>query len=594
MTAGLYACTSDALSGMNDLASQAGQPASSLPGTPDPTQPAADGGVTGASRADALGDSTALDASFDDEAEDEVLTGTQVGTGDPAERDYFATVFVEDADSFNLMSQGDIWANCWSDDDAVYTASGDGRGFGHVPYDVFVGKIEGRPGDGEDPLRGDPLAYGDYVSSLWNSSLDYGRKPTSMLCIDGDLYLAVQDNRLITYDDAPAATIVRSSDKGKTWTWDVNAPMFSDHVFTTIMFLDYGKDSQHAPDDYVYAYGLDNNWSFNSSLEPPTKLYLGRVLKDRIQDRTQWTFFAGMDANNEPSWTSDIAARQPVLDDPRKVYTRPLTKDFRYPNMTVLGLGGVLYNAPLQRYLYTSFTEYTFEFYEAPSPWGPWKRFYSKDFGDYPWTDTKNGGYALTIPSKFVSLDGKSMLLQSNTWFGGALNYGFSLRRMSIQPYRASEPANAPSDEPLSDPSQGAVVIGRAFHEGMSAQLNDGVIDQQSESSWTGEAKPVDYWGYTWPSALFMNELRYATGAISEDGGWFKNLRVEVRRGAGWQPVTGLTVDPLYTYDEFVPPNTLFTLRFDAVSGDGIRIVGAPGGPYRMTSISELGVFYKP
>jgi hypothetical protein len=503
-------------------------------------------------------------------------------------------VFVEDADSFNLDSNGDTWANCWSDDDAVYTASADGRGFGYSSYDVTVGKIEGRPNDSEDPLRGTPLAYGDAVGTIWNSSLEYSRKPTSMLCVNGELYLAVQDQRLLTCDDAPAATIARSTDKGVTWTWDTSAPMFNDHMFTTIMFLDYGKDSKHAPDDYVYAYGLDYNWSFNSSIAPPTSLYLARVPKSSIQDRNEWEFYTGTDVVGRPAWSHDIYARVPVLNDERRIYTRPLTKDFRHPNMTVLGLGGVLYDAPLQRYLYTSFTEYTYEFYEAPAPWGPWNRFFSKDFGDYPWTDTMNGGYSPTIPSKFVSLDGKSMMLQSNTWFGGVLNYGFSLRRFALTPYKASEPTNESSDEPLSDPSQGAVTITRASRQGLTSQLNDGIIDFQSENSWTGEAKTSDYWGYTWAHSIHVNEVRYATGAIGLEGGWFKTLNVQVRRGAGWQPVTGLTIDPVYSFDVNVPPHTEFTLRFDPISGDGVRIVGQPGGPHHITSVSELGVYYRP
>jgi hypothetical protein len=53
-----------------------------------------------------------------------------------------------------------------------------------------------------------------------------------MICVDGVLYLAVQDLAL-DFDDAPAATICRSDDKGRTWTWDKSAPMFGDYVFTT-------------------------------------------------------------------------------------------------------------------------------------------------------------------------------------------------------------------------------------------------------------------------------------------------------------------------------------------------------------------------
>jgi hypothetical protein len=94
--------------------------------------------------------------------------------------------------------------------------------------------------------------------------------------------------------------------------------------------------------------------------------------------------------------------------------------------------------------------------------------------------------------------------------------------------------------------------------------------------------------------SINVNEIRYATGEMVHEGGWFNTLNVEVRRGAGWQPVTGLTIDPVYTFDGDVPGNTEFTLRFDPISGDGVRIVGEPGGSHHMTSVSELGVYYRP
>ena len=38
------------------------------------------------------------------------------------------------------------------------------------------------------------------------------------------------------------------------------------YKFTTIFFLDYGKDSAQAIDGYVYAYAMDNNWREQQSL----------------------------------------------------------------------------------------------------------------------------------------------------------------------------------------------------------------------------------------------------------------------------------------------------------------------------------------
>ena len=97
------------------------------------------------------------------------------------------------------------------------------------------------------------------------------RKPTGMLCIEGDLYLAVQDLAL-DFDDAPAATIARSRDKGRTWDWDAAGPMFHGHELTTLFFLDFGRDGEHAIDDYVYVYALEGNWRRSYAARVLTRL----------------------------------------------------------------------------------------------------------------------------------------------------------------------------------------------------------------------------------------------------------------------------------------------------------------------------------
>lgn len=60
----------------------------------------------------------------------------------------------------------------------------------------------------------------------------------------------------------------RSTDKGRTWTWDRSAPMFGNSAFTTLMFLDYGKDNSKAADGYIYAYGIS---AVHSKLGSSTK-----------------------------------------------------------------------------------------------------------------------------------------------------------------------------------------------------------------------------------------------------------------------------------------------------------------------------------
>jgi hypothetical protein len=95
--------------------------------------------------------------------------------------------------------------------------------------------------------------------------------------------------------------------------------------------------------------------------------------------------------------------------------------------------GSVVYDAPLSAYVYTCGTEFTIEVYVARSPWGPFTHVLSKDFGGPPFTAASQGGYAPTVPSRFISADGHSMFLQSNTWKYGFDANAFSLRGMTLE-----------------------------------------------------------------------------------------------------------------------------------------------------------------
>ena len=354
--------------------------------------------------------------------------------------EFFADAAVAESIETIAGGDGDLWPNCWADDDNVYAAYGDGRGFGGDFADIGVAVITGEPGTPEtSTLAGENLALGDEVGQVWSGD-EFTRKPTGMVCVDGDLYLAVQDLRL-DFNEAPAATIAKSTDKGRTWTWDESAPMFDDHVFTTVFFLDFGKNGEHAPDGYVYAYGLDGNWrdSFDDSVPDPVDVFLARVPTTGIQDRSTWEFYAGTEGD-EPQWSTDIDDRVAVLHDDRVLYpsaTEDGATTVGASNLTVVSQGGVVYNPGLDRYLYTSWTELTFEFYDSPTPWGPFELFLSKDFGPYPWSLDSHGGYGTTIPSKFISPDGRSMWLQSNVCPCAPAEmsvYDFALRPMTVEP----------------------------------------------------------------------------------------------------------------------------------------------------------------
>jgi hypothetical protein len=271
----------------------------------------------------------------------------------------------------------------------------------------------------------------------------------------------------------------------------------------------------------------------------------------------------------------------------------PIDPNLQFQNMTALSQGGVVYNAGLKRYIYSTWTGYTLEFYEAPQPWGPWTHFQMKDFGAFPWTEEASGGYGVPIPSKFISEDGRTMWMHSNVWQAGVIHYQYSLRQIHVNAYVPSTARNERSAEPVSTEQHGAVPLVRSSHSGHVEFLNDGVAKNQSLESWTGERKDEDYWGFTWPQVLHVNKVRYTTGDDSARGGWFDELSVQVRHGRDWVAVSSLTITPDYRADRSVLGYKTFTLSFDETVTDGVRIFGRPGGSDYSTNVAELGIYYE-
>jgi hypothetical protein len=347
---------------------------------------------------------------------------------------FFRSATIEDSNSIDLPSNGDLWPSC-SSGDTLYAAWGDGFGFeirhaGRRP-DIGVARLMGQPSDAA-AMHGENLvtdeASAQSLFRIWTAG-SYYQKPTGMLCRGGKIFLAVQDLNFETYDNAPAATIAISADRGKTWT-EPSSPMFAGGVFTTIMFVDFGPDGENAIDTYVYAYGLDHNWRASNHVLDPQGLYLARIARDGdLQSRGSWEFYAGPDGAGHPTWSRRIGDKKAALIDCTRRHVAPGSKGY-----SVISQGGVVYDAPLRRFIYASWTEYTFEFYEAPAPWGPWRRFLSKDFGLPPWTAQKHGGYGTTIPSRYISEDGRTMWVQSNTWSSGVDHNNVALRKLVVAP----------------------------------------------------------------------------------------------------------------------------------------------------------------
>jgi hypothetical protein len=509
----------------------------------------------------------------------------------PPESKFFSTIAEERFSTYQMKGNGDLWPSCWADDNNLYAANGDGTGFGTVYTDMAVSRISGTP----RKLTGTTIATN--VGTNWSGDV-YTRKPTGMLCRGGAIYLAFQNLNESTFDDAPAASIAKSVDNGVTWTWNANTPMFGAptnaaspkaYKFTTIFFLDYGEDSANAIDDYVYAYGLDNNWRSQEAM------FLGRVPADKVQTRNAWEFYAGTNVDGAPVWTTDITQKMPVLTDTRLLYPVMFGPDCP-PYQQVIAQGGVTYDAPLQKYIFASWSCSTHELYEASQPWGPWKHFQSTDFGPLRLKQNR-GQYGTSIPSKFISADGKTLWLQSNVCCGGD-SYRFSLRRVYLQPAERSSPGNGPSTGNLAL-SPGTRAISKSTHfgtlcgRGCSDQLNSGDATV-SEDDYDEQVKTSDWWGYIWPQVYNINQVVYTTGTMFPNGGWYEaKLRVQVRRNFVWEDVPGVTVTPSYPYTANAGSFTSYTFNLPDTRGDGVRIIGQPGSTGYFTSINQLGVYFQ-
>jgi hypothetical protein len=507
----------------------------------------------------------------------------------PPQSTYFSTAAEESYSTYQMTGDGDLWPSCWADDGNLYAANGDGKNFANTFYAMAVGKISGTLPD----LTGAFVA-GDVGNNY--SGNPYTDKPTGMLCIGGAIYLAYQNLNETTFEDAPAASIVESLDHGATWSVNPAVPMFgvpddsSDpaaYKFTTIFFLDYGQNSANAIDGYVYAYGLDNDW------RDETSVYLARVPKASVLDRSAWQFYSGI-GGSTPTWSSDITQKSAVLTDQRELYPVMFGTDCP-ADQKIIAQGGAVYDRPLNRYIMATWGCATHEFYEAPQPWGPWSHFLSNDFGPLRLTDNR-GQYGISIPSKFISQDGQTLYLQSNVCCSGD-SYTYSLRRLYLQTYASASPANSLASDNLAL-KPGTRAISKSTHFGSlcglncSDQLNNGPLSN-SEDDYDEESKTVDWWGYTWPQPYNINQIVYTTGTMFSNGGWYAgDLRVQVKQNFQWIDVPGATVTPTYPYSSGAGSQTAYSFSFPDTWGDGVRITGTPGGTAFFTSISRLAVYY--
>jgi len=133
--------------------------------------------------------------------------------------------------------------------------------------------------------------------------------------------------------------------------------------------------------------------------------------------------------------------------------------------------------------------------------------------------------------------------------------------------------------------------------------INDGVIsvegDENSAISFDtffAAEEPVEvYFGYEFPEKYLATQIDFYEGRQFVDGGWFGGgLRAQYLIGETWTDLDA-TFTPAYPAagsadEDYLPEAELYTITFDSIECDGVRIIGITGGTMNFTSISELRV----
>ena len=302
-----------------------------------------------------------------------------------------------------LADGSDNFPITWGDDDALYTAYGDGWGFEpRVPEKLSLGlaRVSGPP---DRPLganiRSATLEQkGDGVA---------GKKASGLLMVEGILYLWTRN--------AGNSQLAWSADRGRTWTW---SDWRFDVGFGSPTFLNFARNYAGARDQFVYVFSHDAD----SAYTPADRMVLARVPRDRIRERAAYEFFTGLDRQHRPGWSRDIAQRGAVFSYPGNCYR-----------------SGISFNAGLRRYLWSQTLPGTdarfrggFAVYDAPEPWGPWTSVYFANEWDV------GPGETSSFPPKWMSADGRTLHLV----FSGA--DAFSVRKATILT-RGDQPRRTPS-----------------------------------------------------------------------------------------------------------------------------------------------------
>ena len=295
---------------------------------------------------------------------------------------------------------GDTWIAAWAGDGNLYSPSDDTTGF----HKACSSNIALNLLQGSDPFK--------LSGTTINPMQEYGKssqrgpdrctwKSSGFIWLDGALYWVVarhlygqESGDPYRRQTAQNASIIRSTDFGKTWTrtaqQNYDAPMFPGRRFATPYFLQYGYGHRTVTEDnagnYIYATANNGFWDCGDDM------VLGRVPRSKISllSGSDWTYYTGGDGMKNAAWSPKSEDAKPILADPRKFGMTGAVYLPSYGRYFMIGWyypagGGKIKGANIHT---------VWDFYESPHPWGPWTRIGSFD-------STPAGWYSPEICTRF-------------------------------------------------------------------------------------------------------------------------------------------------------------------------------------------------
>jgi len=375
-----------------------------------------------------------------------------------------------------LGDNGDNWCMTVGEDDVLYTAQCDGRGWYNDDHSKKayknnqVWQITGGPDS--ISFKAEMIDYPDY-SRLGLTEIhgpiispdslikfpsasdellhDWNWYSYGIVSIEGNMYQFIshcgERKGWSWFDGTQLIWKPKGEHQWKRWNgsdahdrdrWLLNEGgnqlMFFNepaYAFSFISVAQYGTDYQENKDGYVYIYSPEGKLNAEN-------LNMARVKKGDITDRNKWEYFTRLNDKGEAEWIpGDITKRGIVHKFPKGwgFYSwSPSVVWNKKLGLFIMATGGTLRPGTGDRELKSSVHNESgsLMFLYAENPWGPWNQFYWKE--NWQVGEDINRLYLPQLAPKWISEDGLTMqLVFSDAANGHSTFYKWNMQELRLK-----------------------------------------------------------------------------------------------------------------------------------------------------------------